>query len=107
MRVYGFDYQSPKQRSDLTTMRSIKRFVLLALSCSGASIIYLHGRSIYTEEKSKVVAAAWEIDLIEILTALAILNYSRTILNNRMNSSFSSNHPGEIHPILQFVLVQN
>ena len=28
-------------------------------------------------------------------------------LQNRMNSSFSSNHPGAIHPILQFALVQN
>ena len=32
---------------------------------------------------------------------------TRTILKNRMNSSFSSNHPGAIHPILQIVLVQN
>ena len=32
---------------------------------------------------------------------------TRMILNRRINSSFSSNHPGAIHPILQFVLVQN
>ena len=31
----------------------------------------------------------------------------RTILKNRMNSSFSLNYPGSIHPILQIVLVQN
>ena len=30
-----------------------------------------------------------------------------TIFKNRMKSSFSSNHPGAIHPILQIVLVQN
>ena len=28
-------------------------------------------------------------------------------MKNRMNSSFSPNHPGAIRPILQFVLVQN
>ena len=32
---------------------------------------------------------------------------ARTILKNRMNSSFSLNHPGAIHPILYIVLVQN
>ena len=30
-----------------------------------------------------------------------------TIFKNRMKSSFSSNHPGAIHPIFQFILVQN
>ena len=28
-------------------------------------------------------------------------------LKNRINSSFSSNHPGVIHPIIQIVLVQH
>ena len=31
----------------------------------------------------------------------------RSILKNRMNSSFSSNDPGAIHPILQIALVHN
>ena len=44
-------------------------------------------------------------EFIQFLAALAILH--KDDLNNRVNSSVSSNHPGAIHPILQFVLVQN
>ena len=36
-----------------------------------------------------------------------LLFFARTILKNMMNSSFSLNHPGAIHPIFQIVLVQN
>ena len=59
-----------------------------------------------TDEKVKVVAAVWETEFIKFLAALAIL-HNRTILNNRMNSSFSSNHPNAINPILQIIQVQN
>ena len=48
--------------------------------------------------KAKAVAAVWETEFIQIVAALAILHY-KTILKNRMNSSFSSYHLGAIHPI--------
>ena len=46
-----------------------------------------HTRSIYTEEKAKVVAAVWGTEFIQFLGALAILHQED--LKNRMNSSFS------------------
>ena len=64
-----------------------------------------HRRRINTEGKANVVTAVWETLSTEFLAALAI--YTRTVLNNRMNSFFSLNHPGAIHVILQFVLMQN
>ena len=64
----------------------------------------VHRRSINTEEKAKVVAAVWRTEFIPFLATLAIC--SRTILKNRMNSSFSSYHPGAIHPILQIILAR-
>ena len=42
--------------------------------------------SIGTEEKAKVVASVWGQEFIQFLAMLAIL--PRTILWNRMNSSF-------------------
>ena len=57
-------------------------------------------RRINTKEKSKVVAAVGGQNLFNFL-------HYRTVLKNRMNSSFSSNHPGAIYPILQIVIVQN
>ena len=60
-----------------------------------------HRRFIKTEEKAKVVASVWGEECIQFLTALAIL--PRTIMKNRLNSSFFSNHPGAIHPIIQIV----
>ena len=67
---------------------------------------------IKTEEKAKDVASAWGEEFIKCLAALAVL--PRTILKNRMNSSFFfksswcnssflSKHPGAIHPIIQIV----
>ena len=44
-------------------------------------------RRIKTEETAKVVAAVWREEFIKFLAALAIL--PRTILKNRINSSFS------------------
>ena len=44
---------------------------------------------------------------IQFLVALATVLCTKTTLKNRMNSSFSLNNPGGIHPILQIVLVQN
>ena len=52
-----------------------------------------HRRRINTEEKAKVVAAVWGTEFIQFLAALAILHY-RTILENRMNSSFCLIHLG-------------
>ena len=46
---------------------------------------YSHITRINTEEKAKVVAAARGTELIQFLAAL--------VFKNRMNSSFSSNHP--------------
>ena len=43
----------------------------------------LHRRMINTEEKAKVVAAAWGMELIQFLAALAILNQDD--LKKRMN----------------------
>ena len=47
----------------------------------------MHRRRIKTEEKAKVVASVWGEEFIQFLAALAVL--PRTILKNRMNSSFS------------------
>ena len=62
-------------------------------------------RKINTEERAKVVAAVWGTGFIQFLAALAV--FSRTILKNRMNSSFASNHFGAIHLILQIVAVHH
>ena len=59
----------------------------------------------YTEEKAKVVAAVFGREFIKFLAALAILHKDN--LKNRMNSSFSSYHPGLIHSFLRIILVQN
>ena len=63
-------------------------------------------RRIYTEEKAKVVAAVWSTEFIQFLAALAI--FHQDDLNNRMNLSFSSYHPGPgaIYPFLHIILVQ-
>ena len=50
-----------------------------------------HRRRINTEEKAKVVAAAWRTELIQFLAALAILH---------------QDDQKKIHPILHIVLVQ-
>ena len=65
-----------------------------------------HRRRINIEEKAKVVAATWGTKFIQFLAVPVILHYG-TILKNRKNSSFSSNHPGAVHPILQIFLLQN
>ena len=44
-------------------------------------------RRIKTEEKAKVVNSVWGEEFIQFLAVLAIL--PRTILKNRMNSSYS------------------
>ena len=59
---------------------------------------------IYTEDKAKVVAAVWGTELIQCLAKIAILHFDD--LKKRMNSSYSSNYLGAIHPILQIVLEQ-
>ena len=64
-----------------------------------------HRRSTNTEGTAKVVAAGGT-EFIQFLAALAILHYM-TIFKNRTNSSFSLNHPGAIHPIIQSVLAHN
>ena len=53
---------------------------------------------IKTEEKAKDVAAVRGTELIKFLAAIA---------KNRMNSSFSSNHPGAIYSISQIVLLDS
>ena len=55
-----------------------------------------HRRRINTEETAKVVAAVWETEFICYSFAEQTI-YTRTILKNRINSSFSSNHPGAIY----------
>ena len=62
-------------------------------------------KRINTEETAKVFAAAWGTELLQFLAALAILDQDD--LKKRIISSYSSNRPGAIHPILQIVLVQN
>ena len=64
-----------------------------------------HRRMINADEKAKVFAAALGTEFIKYLAALAIL--AKDDLKNRMNLSFSSNHPCATHPILQIVLVHN
>ena len=67
-------------------------------------LLQVYRRWINTEEKAKVVAADGT-ELIQFLAAQAIL--PRTILKNRINSSFSSDHPLAVHLIHQSVPVQN
>ena len=54
---------------------------------------------------AKVVAAVWRTEFLNSLPRQ--LFCTKTILKKRMNSSFSLNHPGAIHPILQIVVMQN
>ena len=54
---------------------------------SDAVVKLTHRRKIKTEEKVKVVASVWGEEFINFLAALAVL--PRTILKNRLNSSFS------------------
>ena len=49
------------------------------------------------EEKAKVVAAGWGTELIQFIAALAI--FHQDDLKKGMNSSYSSFHPGAIHPV--------
>ena len=61
------------------------------------------------EDKAKVVAAVWGTidpgsELIKFLAALALLHQDDS--KNRMNSSFSSYHPGAINLFLHTILVQ-
>ena len=59
-----------------------------------------------TEEKAKVVAAVWgDAELIHFLAALAIFHMD-DLKKSMMNLSYSSNHPGSIHPIPHVSLVQ-
>ena len=60
-------------------------------------------RRIKTEEKANVVAASWGAELNEFFATLSIwyqddlknrVNCTRAFEECRMNSSFSSNHPG-------------
>ena len=48
----------------------------------------MHRRRIYTEEKAKVVAAAWATALFKFLAAIAILH--RDDLKNRMSCKIAS-----------------
>ena len=59
---------------------------------------------IYTEEKANVVAAVWGTECILFFVTLAILHQDD--LKNRMNSSFSSYHPGAVRRFLHIILVQ-
>ena len=77
----------------------------LLVHCVQTEESLLHRKRIYSEEKAKVVAAVWGKNLFNSLTRK--LFCTGIILKNRMNSYFSSNHPGAFHPILQFVLLQN
>ena len=63
------------------------------------------GYRLQKEEKAKVVAAVWGMELIQFLAPLAILHQDD--LKKGMNSSYSSYRPGAIHPILQIILIQN
>ena len=87
-----------------------------ALACLGATRPQKKDAELKTEEKANVVAAVWGTEFIQFLAAQAtfhqddlknMMNCTQDNLKNRMNSSISSNHPGSIHPILQFVFVQN
>ena len=62
-----------------------------------------HRRRSHAEEKAKVVTAVWGITFIQFLAVLVILNH--VDLKNRMNSSFSSCHPGAINPFLHVILL--
>ena len=53
----------------------------------------IHRRMINTEEMAKVVAPVLRTDLLQFLAAQAILHQDDQ--KNKMQSSFSSNHPGE------------
>ena len=68
------------------------------------SDIRTHRLRIYTEGKAKVVAAVRRTAFIQSLVGLAILHGDDFEEYCRMNSPFSLNHAGAIHPILQFVL---
>ena len=67
----------------------------------------MHRRRINTEEEGKVVAAVWEdrTELIQFLATPAILHQDD--LKKKVNSSYASNCPGVIRPVLPIVLVQN
>ena len=54
---------------------------------------------------AKVVATVWRTEFIQFLAALAILH--QDYLKNRMNSFFSSYHPGATHPFIHSIRVQN
>ena len=64
-----------------------------------------HRRRIKTEEKAKVIAAAWKAELIHFFAMLAILH--KDDLKKGMNTFYISYRPGAIHPILQIILVEN
>ena len=76
-------------------------------SVTEGSIHSLHRRRIKTEEKATVVTAVWGDIICSIPCHASYFFCTRTILKNKMTSSFSSNHPGAVHPILKIVLVQN
>ena len=67
----------------------------------------MHRRRINTEEEGKVVAAVWEdrTEWIQFLATPAILHQDD--LKKKVNSSYASNCPGVIRPVLPIVLVQN
>ena len=81
-----------------------RKSAAMILFCVACMVEKHHRRMIYTEEKAKVVAAVWGTECIQFLAMLAI--FHQDYLKNRMNSSFSSYHPGAIQPFFHIILVQ-
>ena len=73
--------------------------------CVVNSMYSYRRRRIYTDEKAKVVTADWDTDLNRFLAALVAILHQDD-LKNRMNSSFSSYHPGTVRRFLHIILVQ-
>ena len=66
-----------------------------------------HRRRIKTEENGKGRRCCLGDKIYSIPCHASYIFCTRLISNNMMTWSFSLNHPGAIHPILQIVLVQN
>ena len=78
--------------------------------------VITHKIWVYTEEKAKVVTAAWGTELIQIPAMIDILHqddlkkgdeFVLFFILSLCNSSYSSYRPSAIHPVLQIVLLQN
>ena len=52
------------------TTYALSSFFILLLWCHRITFAPVHRRRIFTEEKAKVVAAIWKIELIKILAVL-------------------------------------